>query len=135
VAAARLQGRQSTGLSILGVDAPRICVNHGRTGTARVRPGLREALAAALPRGVLGVTKLDRLARTLPDARDSVEGLATHGVRLPLGRSVHDPADPVNRQLSTLIVAATRSMPAQATAKGLPRHQEQQKHSWHRDHQ
>ncbi len=45
------------------------------------------------------VTKLDRLARSLPDARDIVEELTTRGVRLQLGGSVHDPTDPVGRLL------------------------------------
>jgi DNA invertase Pin-like site-specific DNA recombinase len=35
------------------------------------RPGLREALAAVRAGGNLVVTKLDRLARSLPDARTS----------------------------------------------------------------
>src|SRR5688572_27811205 len=37
---------QRDGLLALGVDAGRIHVNHGLTGTNRERPGLREALAA-----------------------------------------------------------------------------------------
>nr|WP_298807041.1 recombinase family protein [uncultured Pseudokineococcus sp.] len=40
------------------------------TGTNRERPGLREALAAVREGDVLVVTKLDRLARSLPDACD-----------------------------------------------------------------
>jgi len=53
----------------LGVEADRICVDHGLTGTNRERPGLREALAACRVGDTLVVTKLDRLARSLPDAR------------------------------------------------------------------
>jgi DNA invertase Pin-like site-specific DNA recombinase len=37
---------QRDGLAALGVDAERVYVDHGLTGTSRVRPGLREALAA-----------------------------------------------------------------------------------------
>ncbi|MDX6308472.1 MAG: hypothetical protein QOI06_1518 [Nocardioidaceae bacterium] len=37
---------QREGLSSLGVQADRIYVDHGLTGTNRERPGLREALAA-----------------------------------------------------------------------------------------
>jgi DNA invertase Pin-like site-specific DNA recombinase len=37
------------------------------------RPGLREALAACRGGDTLVVTKLDRLARSLPDARGIVE--------------------------------------------------------------
>jgi DNA invertase Pin-like site-specific DNA recombinase len=52
----------------LGVEPERIYVDHGLTGTNRERPGLREALAACRAGGTLVVTKLDRLARSLPDA-------------------------------------------------------------------
>ena len=45
----------------------------------------------------LVVTKLDRLARSLPDARDIVDELTTRGVCLNIGGSVHDPNDPVGR--------------------------------------
>ncbi len=69
---------------MLGVDAERIYVDHGLTGTSRVRPGLREALAACRAGDTLVVTKLDRLARSLPDARDIVEELTGRGVRLSL---------------------------------------------------
>jgi len=53
-----------------GVEVDRIYVDHGLTGTNRARPGLREAMAACRAGDVLVVTKLDRLARSLPDARD-----------------------------------------------------------------
>jgi hypothetical protein len=55
----------------------------------------REALAACRAGDTLVVTKLDRLARSLPDARDIVEELTRQEVRLKLGGSVHDPTDPV----------------------------------------
>ena len=75
------------------------------------------------------VTKLDRLARSLPDARDIVEELTTRGVRLQLGGSGHDPTDPVGRLLvnvlamvaefeSDLIRARTREGLAVARAAG-----------------
>ncbi|WP_425437572.1 recombinase family protein [Nocardioides gansuensis] len=57
----------------LGVEAERIYVDHGLTGTNRERPGLREALAACRAGDLLVVTKLDRLARSLPDARAIVD--------------------------------------------------------------
>jgi len=47
------------------------------------------------------VTKLDRLARSLPDARDIVDELTQRGVKLNIGGSVHDPTDPIGRLLST----------------------------------
>ena len=62
---------QRDALESLGVDAKRIYVDHGLTGTTRDRPGLREALAACRSGDTLVVTKLDRLARSLPDAATS----------------------------------------------------------------
>ena len=61
---------QREALAGLGVAPERIYVDHGLTGTTRARPGLREALAACHDGDTLVVTKLDRLARSLPDARD-----------------------------------------------------------------
>lgn len=40
------------------------------TGTNRARPGLDQALAAVRACDTLVVAKLDRLARSVPDARD-----------------------------------------------------------------
>ena len=60
---------QRDGLAALGVAPNQIYVDHGLTGTNRERPGLREALAACREGDTLVVTKLDRLARSLPDAR------------------------------------------------------------------
>lgn len=62
---------QRDALTGLGVAAERLYVGHGLTGTNRDRPGLREALAACREGDTLVVTKLDRLARSLPDARES----------------------------------------------------------------
>lgn len=59
----------------LGVEAERIYVDHGLTGTNRERPGLREALVACRAGDTLVVTKLDRLARSLPDGRAIAEEL------------------------------------------------------------
>ncbi len=59
---------QRGALTALGVQPDRIYVDHGLTGTNRARPGLREALAACRTGDTLVVTKLDRLARSLPDA-------------------------------------------------------------------
>ena len=66
---------QRDGLTALGVSPTRIYVDHGLTGTNRARPGLREALAACRDGDTLVVTKLDRLARSLPDARAIVDEL------------------------------------------------------------
>ena len=88
---------QRDALQALGVDPERIYVDHGLTGTHRDRPGLRQALAACRAGDTLVVTKLDRLARSLPDARVIADELAAREVKLALGTSVHDPTDPVGR--------------------------------------
>lgn len=87
----------------LGVSSKRIYVDHGLTGANRARPGLREALAACRAGDTLVVTKLDRLARSLPDARDIVDELTARDVKLSLGGSVHDPTDPVGRLLFNVL--------------------------------
>ncbi len=45
----------------------------------------------------LVVPKLDRLARSVPDARDIGDTLIVRGVRLSLGGSIYDPADPMSK--------------------------------------
>jgi DNA invertase Pin-like site-specific DNA recombinase len=94
---------QRDALTALGVKPNRIYVDHGLTGANRARPGLREALAACRAGDTLVVTKLDRLARSLKDARDIVEELTTAGVTLNMGGSVHDPHDPVGRLLFNVL--------------------------------
>ena len=55
------------------------------------------------PKSTLVVTKLDRLARSLPDARDIVEELTAAEVKLNIGWSLHDPNDPIGRLLFNLL--------------------------------
>ena len=120
---------QRNGLAALGVPEDRIYTDHGLTGTNRARPGLREAIAAVRAGDTLVVTKLDRLARSVPDARDIVEELTKKNVKLSIGGSVHDPTDPVGRLLfnilamvaefeADLIRARTREGMQVAKAKG-----------------
>lgn len=73
---------QRDALAALGVAPERTYVDHGLTGTNRDRPGLREAMAACRAGDALVVTKLDRLARSLPDARDIVAELTARDVAL-----------------------------------------------------
>jgi DNA invertase Pin-like site-specific DNA recombinase len=73
---------QRNGLYALGVSDDRIYVDHGLTGTNRDRPGLRLALAACRAGDTLVVTKLDRLARSLPDARDILDELTKRHVTI-----------------------------------------------------
>ena len=94
---------QRDSLTALGVAANRIYVDQGLTGTNRERPGLREALAACREGDTLVVTKLDRLARSLPDARAIADELTQRQVRLNLGGSVYDPTDPVGRLLFNVL--------------------------------
>jgi DNA invertase Pin-like site-specific DNA recombinase len=94
---------QRKALEALGVSPERIYVDHGLTGTNRERPGLREALAACRAGDTLVVTKLDRLARSLPDARDIADELTARQVKLNLGGSIHDPTDPVGRLLFNML--------------------------------
>ncbi|MGA2924424.1 MAG: recombinase family protein [Solirubrobacteraceae bacterium] len=120
---------QRDALGALGVDAGRVYVDHGLTGTNRERPGLRQAMAACRHGDTLVVTKLDRLARSLPDARDIVKELTEREVKLSLAGSIHDPTDPVGRLLfnvlamvaefeSDLIRMRTREGMKVAKAKG-----------------
>jgi len=60
---------QAPALAALGVQPDRVYVD---TRHHRQRSGLREALAACRPGDTLVVTNLDRLARSVPDARDIV---------------------------------------------------------------
>jgi DNA invertase Pin-like site-specific DNA recombinase len=81
----------------LGVAEERVYLDHGLTGTSRSRPGLNNALAALREGDTLVVPKLDRLARSVPDARAIGDSLAARGVRLSLGGSVYDPSDPMGK--------------------------------------
>ena len=120
---------QREALARLGVGAERVYVDHGLVGTNRPPAFLREAMAACRAGDTLVVTKLDRLARSLLDARDIAEELAVKHVKLSLGGTVHDPSDPVGRELfrvlalvaefeSDLARARTREGMAVAKAKG-----------------
>lgn len=46
------------------------------------------------------VPKLDRLARSVPDARTIADQLEAKGVKLALGSSVYDPSDPMGKMFS-----------------------------------
>jgi DNA invertase Pin-like site-specific DNA recombinase len=120
---------QREALMALGVAEDRIYVDHGLTGSNRARPGLDQALAAVRGGDTLVVTKLDRLARSVPDARAIADQLAARGVKLALGSSIHDPTDPMGRMFfnilatfaefeSDLIRLRTREGMAVARARG-----------------
>lgn len=88
---------QRDALLRLGVSPERVYTDHGFSGTNRARPGLDQALAAVRSGDTLVVPKLDRLARSVPDARAIGDSLAERGVKLQLGSSVHDPSDPMGK--------------------------------------
>lgn len=88
---------QRNRLAELGVAADRMYLDHGMTGTNRKRAGLGEALAAVRTGDTLVVPKLDRLARSVRDFQDIADELTRRGVKLSLGGSVYDPADPMGK--------------------------------------
>ncbi len=88
---------QRQALHALGVPPDRVYIDHGISGTKRERPGLDQALAAVRTGDTLVVPKLDRLARSVPDARDIGDTLAKRGVRLSLGGQIYDPDDPMGK--------------------------------------
>lgn len=63
----------------LGVSPERIYTDKGLTGSNRQRPGLDQALAAVRRGDTLVVPKLDRLARSVPDAREISDALQARG--------------------------------------------------------
>lgn len=120
---------QKQALESLGVAPERIYTDHGLTGTNRTRPGLDQAIAAVREGDTLVVPKLDRLARSVPDARAIASQLQAKGVKLALGASVYDPTDPMGNMFfnilatfaefeADLIRMRTREGMAIARAKG-----------------
>jgi DNA invertase Pin-like site-specific DNA recombinase len=76
---------QRQALCALGVSEDLIYTDHGLTGTNRARPGLDQALAAVREGDVLVVPKLDRLARSVPDARAIADQLEKKGRQARVG--------------------------------------------------
>ncbi|NKD88821.1 recombinase family protein [Haematospirillum sp. 15-248] len=113
----------------LGVAPDRIYTDQGLTGRTRSRPGLDQALAAVRAGDTLVITKLDRLARSVLDAREIADTLTERKVRLALGASIYDPTDPMGKMFfnilatfaefeSDIIRLRTREGMAVARAKG-----------------
>lgn len=94
---------QRQALSDLGVQDHRIYTDHGLTGTNRERPGLEQALAAVRKGDTLVVTKLDRLARSVPDVRAISDQLEAKGVKLALGAAIYDPSDPMGKMFFNIV--------------------------------
>jgi DNA invertase Pin-like site-specific DNA recombinase len=76
---------------------------HGLTGTRRARPGPDQALAAVRAGDTLVVPKLDRLARSVPDAREIGDSLAARGIRGSLGGTIYDPTDPMGKMFFNIL--------------------------------
>lgn len=113
----------------LGVSQERIYIDKGLTGAKRQRPGLDQALDAVRQGDSLVVPKLDRLARSVPDAGEIADTLQARGVKLALGTTLYNPGDPMGKMffnvLATcaefegdLIRLRTREGMAIARAKG-----------------
>lgn len=94
---------QKQALENLGVTPERIYTDHGLTGTNRARPGLDQAIAAVREGDTLVVPKLDRLARSVPDARAIADQLQEKGVKLALGASIYDPTDPMGKMFFNIL--------------------------------
>src|SRR5213593_2488111 len=94
---------QQAMLKELGVAPDRIYMDRGLTGTTRDRPGLDQALAAVRAGDTLVVPKLDRLARSVPDARAIGDDLAARGIKLSLGGQVYDPTDPMGKMFFNIL--------------------------------
>ncbi|WP_338420989.1 recombinase family protein [Morganella morganii] len=94
---------QQEALVRLGVSPDRIYLDKGLTGSNRQRPGLDQALAAVRSGDTLVVPKLDRLARSVPDAREIADALQARGVKLALGASLYDPADPMGKMFFNVL--------------------------------
>lgn len=78
--------------------------DEGYSGTKRdSRTGLDQALAALRAGDTLVVTKLDRLARSVPDARDIAAEVESKGARLQLGSMVYDPSDPMGKMFFNMV--------------------------------
>ena len=120
---------QEKALVNFGVKREHIYTDKGLTGRNRDRPGLDQAIAAVRAGDTLIVPKLDRLARSVPDARAIAKQLQEKGVKLALGNTVYDPEDPMGKMFfnilatfaefeSDLIRMRTREGMAIARAKG-----------------
>jgi DNA invertase Pin-like site-specific DNA recombinase len=64
---------------------------------------LAQALAAVRQGDILVVPKLDRLARSVPDARAIADEPMARGAKLALGASVYDPTDPLGKMFFNIL--------------------------------
>jgi len=96
---------QRAALAGYGVPADRVYVDEGFTGTNTGRPGLDQALAAVHAGDTLIVPRLDRFARSVPDARSLADLIIRRGARLQIGSTVYDPADPFGKMFFNILAS------------------------------
>jgi len=68
----------------------------------------------------LVVPKLDRLARSVPDARAIGDDLAARGIKLSLGGQVYDPTDPMGKMFFNILacgIARSVARPCRADSR------------------
>jgi DNA invertase Pin-like site-specific DNA recombinase len=109
-------------LAALGVPTDRLYLDQGLTGTKRARPGLDQALAAVREGDTFTVTKLDRLARSVPDAVDILGQLSERGVRFALNTAAYDWNDPFGRmflQILAVVAEFEANLIKQRTREGM----------------
>ena len=78
-------------------------MDRGLTGTTRARPGLEQALVAVRAGATRVGPKLDRLARSVPEARQIADALVARGVKLALGTRGYDPSDPMGKMFFNIL--------------------------------
>ncbi|MDA9912979.1 recombinase family protein [Candidatus Nanopelagicales bacterium] len=107
-------------------------------------------MAAVRTGDTLVVPKLDRLARSVPDAREIGNDLSARGVKLSLAGSIYDPNDPMGKMFFSVLATfaefevdplrlRTREGMAIAKAKGKlkgrqPKHTQKQQRELARMH-
>lgn len=94
---------QRQALTALGVAEKRVHLDPAQTGRNTKRPELEKLLGAVRPGDEIVVTKLDRFARSVVDARTLADQLHAEGVRLNINGSVYDPSDPVGKMFFTMV--------------------------------
>lgn len=94
---------QQQRLRELGVTDDRIYFDQGLTGVDTERPGLEQALRAVDKGDTLVAPKLDRLARSVPDACAIGDNLAKRGVNLLIGEQLYDPAQPMGKMFFDIL--------------------------------
>src|SRR5699024_3775961 len=93
---------QKSELAKLSPD--RVFTDEGYTGTKRdSRAGLDQTMAALRAGDTLIVTTLDRLARSVPDARAIATEWQQRGARLQIGNVVHDPSDTMGKMFFNVL--------------------------------